>query len=308
LPETTIAHVRTAHAHDAERIAALTIQLGYEVPAGCVARRLEGRGGRREVFVAARSGRIVGWAAVSVDEPFVEGFGARLEGLVVDEDARSRTIGTQLLAAAEAWARERGCVEIRVQSNVLRERAHAFYGRNGYATIKAQYQLRKPLREPGAATIAVRRPELDADFVRLAALFVEYESELPAELRHGSVPPIRDLAEIYAGRSAAFIGQREGEAIGCVAVKELDDRTAVVQRLFVRPDGRGRGAARCLVTAAIRFAREAGYGRLVLDTNKERLMPAYLLYRSFGFEDCPQYAAVSYESPTFMELLLSGKT
>jgi GNAT superfamily N-acetyltransferase len=65
--------------------------------------------------------------------------------LVVDEAVRSRGAGARLLDAAEAWARERGCAEMRVQSNVVRERAHTFYERHGYATIKAQYKLLKPL-------------------------------------------------------------------------------------------------------------------------------------------------------------------
>jgi GNAT superfamily N-acetyltransferase len=284
------------------------VQLGYEVSAGRLAERLERRAERREVFVAVRDARVVGWAAVSVDEPFVDGFGAQLEGLVVDESARSAGIGARLLGAAEAWARERGCAEIRVQSNVLRKRAHAFYDRNGYATVKAQYQLHKPLGKPNTAGVAIRRARDDADVAMLHAMFVEYEADLPLTLRHGEVPSAPALAQIYARRNAAFLASREGAAIGCIAVKEFDERTALVLRLFVKPRERGHGAARSLVTAAIRFARDAGFERLVLDTNKEQLMPAYLLYRSFGFEECAPFAEVSYDAPTFMELPLSGKT
>jgi GNAT superfamily N-acetyltransferase len=138
--------VRRARADDAEPIAALMVQLGYDVPAPAVTARLLRLGERRDVFVATDHGRVVGWAALSIDEAFVEGFGAFLEGLVVDEAARSRGIGAALLEAVEARARERGCAEIRVQSNVLRERAHSFYERNGYRKLKAQYHLRKPLQ------------------------------------------------------------------------------------------------------------------------------------------------------------------
>ncbi len=122
-------------------------QLGYDVPAPAVSERLQRLGERRDVFVATDGDgeRVVGWAALLIDEPFVEGFGAFLEGLIVDEAARSRGIGAALLEAVEARARERGCAEIRVQSNVLRERAHSFYERNGYVKVKAQYRLRKPL-------------------------------------------------------------------------------------------------------------------------------------------------------------------
>ena len=142
-----IINVRRARHDDAETIAALMAQLGYDVPAPAIAARLRRLGERRDVFVATDGERVVGWAALLVDEPFVDGFGAFLEGLVVDETARSRGIGVALLEAVEARARERGCAEIRVQSNVLRERAHSFYERNGYLKVKAQYQLRKSLSQ-----------------------------------------------------------------------------------------------------------------------------------------------------------------
>ncbi len=119
-------------------------QLGYEVAPAAIAGRLTRRT-EREIFVAVVDERVAGWAAVRAQEPFVEGLGAYLEGLVVDESTRSSGIGADLLDAAEAWARERGCTEMRVHSNVVRDRAHAFYRRRGYATIKAQYYFRKPL-------------------------------------------------------------------------------------------------------------------------------------------------------------------
>jgi GNAT superfamily N-acetyltransferase len=304
LAEESIVDVRPAAAHDAERIAALMIQLGYEVQARQLAARLERRSDRREIFVAVSNERILGWASVCTDEHFVTGFGAQLEGLVVDDRARSTGIGARLLAAAEAWARERGCAEMRVQSNVVRERAHIFYERCGYATIKTQHQLRKPLLEPHGASIAVCRASKETDFAQLHALFIEYEADLPPELRHGRVPAAADLAASYVKRDAAFLASHEGKPIGCVGVRKRDDRTALVLRLFVKRHSRGHGAARLLLGATIRFAREAGFARLVLDTNKELLMPAYLLYRSFGFEECGPFAKVPYDAPTFMELRL----
>ncbi len=120
-------------------------QLGYDVSVAEIGERLRRREERRVVLVATRGDRIAGWAAVCTDEPFVEGFGAHLEGLVVDETVRSRGVGAHLMEAVEAWARKRGCNEMRVQSNVVRRRAHAFYERHGYATIKSQYHLRKTL-------------------------------------------------------------------------------------------------------------------------------------------------------------------
>jgi GNAT superfamily N-acetyltransferase len=136
---------RSARSNDVERIVELMMQLGYAVPAAALRDRLQRLDERRAILVATSGDDVVGWAAVCIDEPFVEGFGAHLEGLVVDESRRSEGIGARLLDAAEAWARARGCAEMRVQSNVIRERAHVFYERHSYTTIKAQYQLRKRL-------------------------------------------------------------------------------------------------------------------------------------------------------------------
>jgi GNAT superfamily N-acetyltransferase len=137
---------------------------------------------------------------------------------------------------------------------------------------------------------------------------VRYEADLPEDLRHGNVPVVGELAAAYRGPNAAFLAVSRRSAMGCVAVRELDSTTGIVMRLFVVPDARRIGAARSLVTAAIEFARAREFQRLVLDTNKHQLMPAYRLYRSFGFEECEPFAAVTYECPTFMELRLQRES
>lgn len=68
-----------------------------------------------------------------IAEPFAE-----LAALVISEKVRGQRVGSVLLAAAEAWAREQGFASMRVRSNVLRERAHRFYLREGYAEKKRQ--------------------------------------------------------------------------------------------------------------------------------------------------------------------------
>ncbi len=51
--------------------------------------------------------------------------------LVVAEASRSRGAGSALLAEALKRARERGCFALELESAVWRERAHAFYVREG---------------------------------------------------------------------------------------------------------------------------------------------------------------------------------
>jgi len=153
--------------------------------------------------------------------------------------------------------------------------------------------------------IVVQAAAAERDFCRLHDLFVEYEDDLSPELRHGVVPCVAALKQAYAGQNVAFLAlESGGEAVGCAAVTMHDRETGVLRHLFVRPQKRGLGAARALVVRAIELARARRHPRLALDTQKQKLQPAYLLYRSLGFEECDAYREVDYDAPTFMELLL----
>jgi GNAT superfamily N-acetyltransferase len=70
---------------------------------------------------------------------------AEIAGLVVDEPRRGRGIGTRLMAAAEEWARNRGLGALRLRSNVIRDEAHAFYRRQGFASSKTSLLFTKTL-------------------------------------------------------------------------------------------------------------------------------------------------------------------
>ena len=88
---------------------------------------------------------VIGWVHVS-RQPLLEvEIRAEVNGLVVAEGQRSLGAGVRLLEAAEDWARKHGCKSMSVRSNVIRERAHNFYERNGYEHYKTQKSFRKPL-------------------------------------------------------------------------------------------------------------------------------------------------------------------
>jgi GNAT superfamily N-acetyltransferase len=131
---------------------------------------------------------------------------------------------------------------------------------------------------------------------------IDYEQSLPADLRHGLVPAFESVRRAYDEPNAAFVATDAGDAVGCVAVTRLDASSALVLRLFVRPNVRGGGTGRKLVDAALAFLRDRGYARVVLDTDKARLPAAYNLYLSIGFTECEPYGPVDYASPTYMDL------
>ncbi len=55
-----------------------------------------------------------------------------------------------------------------------------------------------------------------------------------------------------------------------------------IKRLYVRPQGRGRGIGKALVAAILGEAAHRGYREVKLDT-LAKLTEAQALYRSFGF-------------------------
>jgi GNAT superfamily N-acetyltransferase len=140
--------IRAAQAPDHARMAELAGQLTYPSTSEEIARRLQGIKCSAEaaVFVAELgSGEIAGWIAVFVYRTVEADARAEVSGLVVDERFRSQRVGEHLLTRAEEWARENGCRAIGLRSNVIRDRAHAFYERHGYAHVKTQKAFRKQL-------------------------------------------------------------------------------------------------------------------------------------------------------------------
>jgi GNAT superfamily N-acetyltransferase len=102
--------------------------------------------GDNAVFVAeAPEGEVIGWLHVSVSRLLEVPLRAEINGLVVSKQQRGKGAGAGLLKAAEQWARKKKCTSMSVRSNVIRERAHSFYERNGYEHYKTQKAFRKPL-------------------------------------------------------------------------------------------------------------------------------------------------------------------
>lgn len=140
--------IRPARSKDAARLAELSSQLGYPSTAVETLQRMRKLkpASLNALFVAEdRDAGVVGWAHVSVNYLIEVGTRAELNGLIVAEGQRSRGAGARLLEAAEAWARKHGCPSMSVRSNVIRERAHKFYERQGYKHYKTQKAFRKSL-------------------------------------------------------------------------------------------------------------------------------------------------------------------
>jgi ribosomal protein S18 acetylase RimI-like enzyme len=63
---------------------------------------------------------------------------------------------------------------------------------------------------------------------------------------------------------------------------------AEIKRMYTRPAARGMGVARRMCEVVMKFAREAGYSQVWLDSDTE-LHAALKLYRSLGFVTIDRY-------------------
>jgi ribosomal protein S18 acetylase RimI-like enzyme len=144
-------NLRPAHEDDAAAVAGLSTQLGYPAVPDETAERLRSLAGHPDhaVLVAEDDSgdtrNVIAWIHIRGSH-FVESAPfAEIAGLVVDERHRGQKIGEALVEAAARWARERDYATLRVRSNTIRERAHAFYERQGFTRIKTQVVLSRTL-------------------------------------------------------------------------------------------------------------------------------------------------------------------
>ncbi len=104
---------------------------------------------------------------------------------------------------------------------------------------------------------------------------------------------------------AVLLAMTETQIAGCALLRPLDESTAEVRRLYVRPAAQGQGIGRALMQAIIAAAQGAGYHALCLET-LEAMNVAVALYRRLGFvEIAPWHAPqTDHDRTLFMRLEL----
>lgn len=162
----------------------------------------------------------------------------------------------------------------------------------------------KPLNK-----IKIEEATSAAQLANIRELFREYAASLEISLCFQNFEAeLASLPGKYRRPSGRLLVASENDrAIGCVALRQLEDTSCEMKRLYVRPSFRNNGLGRTLALAIIATAREIGYRYMRLDTLTS-LQPAIKLYEALGFRQIPAYYDNPSEKVVFMELSLVTAT
>lgn len=152
----------------------------------------------------------------------------------------------------------------------------------------------------------IRPAATPADIEEARRLFEEYALWVGIDLSFQGFPEeLKNLPGAYAPPSGVLLLARLQESVaGCIGVRRISDADCEMKRLFLREEGRGKGLGEALAKAAIAWAREAGYARMLLDTLPQ-MGAAHRLYERLGFTEIAAYRHNPVAGARFMALTLA---
>lgn len=132
--------IREISEKDAESVATLSTQLGYESNIKETSARIKriNKSNENCAFVALIDDKVLGWIhgfyTLRIEsDPFVE-----IGGLIVDENYRNLKIGKQLIEQVNLWAKKHQVKKLKVRCNIKRAESHRFYEQIGFKENKQQ--------------------------------------------------------------------------------------------------------------------------------------------------------------------------
>jgi len=155
--------------------------------------------------------------------------------------------------------------------------------------------------------IDIQPADLPHEIAAARGLFREYADSLDIDLCfQGFDAELADLPGKYAPpKERLLLAWKDGQGVGCVAMRPLEGGDCEMKRLYVRPGVRGEQTGRRLAERICAEARAAGYLRICLDT-LPTMTSALALYRSLGFEPIEPYVFNPVEGTRHLGLKLSA--
>ena len=155
----------------------------------------------------------------------------------------------------------------------------------------------------------IRLAESQDDYRAFIEIAREYIDSLDFEIGFQDVDIEMAEARRRYGKSdrgAALLAVAEtGEVIGAAALLDLGEGVCELERMYVRPAHRNRGAGTRLCEESVAIAKRFGYRAMRLDT-LERLAAAKRLYEAQGFRRIDPYTSNPLPDALFYELDLDA--
>ncbi|HVO44168.1 MAG TPA: GNAT family N-acetyltransferase [Aggregatilineales bacterium] len=135
-------------------------------------------------------------------------------------------------------------------------------------------------------TVVVEERPDSADAIQLIAELEEHLVSLyPAESRHGL-----SVERLLSEAVAFFVTRHNGFPAGCGGIKLVGTDYGEVKRMYVRPQFRGLGLGRLMLTHLADYARRQSVTVLRLETGIYQ-SEAIGLYQGWGFRRIPPFGA-----------------
>ena len=137
----------------------------------------------------------------------------------------------------------------------------------------------------------------------IAALLQRHLDLMVSITPAGSVYAL-DLSRLRVPEITFWNARLDGKLVGCVALKEFDDKQGEIKSLHTMVEYRGQGIADRLVNHLIAEARARGLKTLWLETGKTAgFLPAQKLYEGFGFKECGPFGDYAFDAHSFYMML-----
>jgi putative acetyltransferase len=123
---------------------------------------------------------------------------------------------------------------------------------------------------------------------------VQLLDALDEEIRARYDEPVEDFVlkldpgDVAPGHGAFVVAWADEKAVGCGAVRLIDNETAELKRMYIVPEYRRQGLAGGILQFLEDHARALGATRVVLETVIDP-PGAVALYRAAGYEEIPKF-------------------
>jgi len=151
--------------------------------------------------------------------------------------------------------------------------------------------------------IEIKAAHTLADFLVAKELILEYIEWLAFDLAFQHIDKeLNSLPEMYGDPDGGLVLARiNDKAVGVAGIRKYADRECELKRMFVKPESRGLGIGKLLITACIEIAKKLNYDIIKLDT-ADFMKSAIKLYVDNGFVEIPAYRYNPQEEARYFEL------